>query len=197
MIKVIALDFGGVYFTYDYFKLMNEFSKKLNISVEEARKAWQNKLDEFTKGEIKEDEFWDGLLKSIDKKYNKNILHKIVIDQFKPIKEMQFLLDKLKIKYKVILFTNQTDWIYELNKKFDFFKEFDAVLVSRDVGFQKPEKEFFELLIKNSDCDPTEIIFVDDTHNYGKLAKKMGMKFIHFQNQNQLEQELRKLGVTL
>ena len=43
MIKAIAIDFGGVYFTFDYKKLDRQLAKAAGMSVEEVRSAHYKK----------------------------------------------------------------------------------------------------------------------------------------------------------
>ena len=55
--------------------------------------------------------------------------------------------------------------------------------------------EIYEILIKRYKLIPEECVFLDDTMPNLAAAEKFGIHTIHFQNQAQAIEELRKLGV--
>lgn len=197
MIKALIFDFGGVYFTYDYNKVLKDLSKELNIPKKRIAQALEVKLYDYEKGFCNENEFWKTFLTELNKKYDVKKLHHLMIEQFKPIPGMQELIDELRKNYKVGMLTNQTNWLDEINAKYDFYKYFDPLIVSRDEGTRKPEEKIFKILIKRVRCQPNEIVFIDDSIGYQEATEKAGINFIHYKNKNQLVKELKKLGVIL
>ena len=63
----------------------------------------------------------------------------------------------------------------ELNKKFDFFKDFDVRVFSFEVGIAKPDKEIFEELVRQTGCEANEIIYADDNESSYKSALSVGI----------------------
>ena len=197
VVKQITFDFGGVYFTYDHNKLVHDLSKELKISEQKIRETWPIRLYEYEKGNCTEDEFWKTFLTKLNKDHDTDRLHQIAIEQFKPIPGMQELIDELKKSYKVGMLTNQTNWLDEINSKYNFYKQFDPLIISKNEGTRKPEQKIFKILIERSNCQPDEIVFIDDTMDYKEATEKAGIKFIHYKNKNQLVEELGKMGVEL
>ncbi|MBM2821077.1 MAG: HAD-superfamily hydrolase, subfamily variant 3 [Candidatus Berkelbacteria bacterium] len=195
MIKTIAFDFGGVLYTYNHSKLMSDVSGELNLPVELVSKAWKKGIIKFENGEISEEQFWQIFLNELEKKYDPKKLHEIVINHHQPIKGSLGVLEKLKGKVSLGLVSNQTDWIDDLDQKYHFKELFDMVIVSKEVFLRKPDKKIFQLLIGRSTAKANEIVFVDDSLEYGQVVKDVGLKFIHFRNPDQLESDLRKLNV--
>lgn len=139
----------------------------------------------------------ESIFKKIGKDYDVKKLHQIVINHFKPKSGMDKLVDKLRKKYKVGMLTNQTEWLDEINSIYNFYPKFAPLINSKNVGYKKPEEKIFRILIKKANCLPEEIVFIDNDAEYGKPSRKLRIKFIHFQNQKQLERKFRELGVEL
>ena len=196
MIKVLAFDFGGVSFTWNLEKLLDEFSKELGLSKEIVSKAWNAKITEFEKGKISEDEYWDAFLHVIQQDCDRELLHRIVIDHFKPIPEVLELMQKLRGKYKIGLISAHTTWIDDLEQQYHFRQNFDFAIVSKEVNCTKPEPEIFQILIQRAQCKPEEIVFIDDDPE-NKAAENLGIQFILYTNFDKLISDLQKLGVTV
>ena len=118
MIKVIAVDFGGVYFTWNYKKYLLEISKVTNTNPEKVKKALSTqKLLDFHVDKISEKEYWNSFCKKINKKIDHKTLKKITLDQSKPIIQVINLIRKLRKNYYIILLANQTKFSYYKNAK--------------------------------------------------------------------------------
>lgn len=195
MIKLIVFDFGGVYFTDNVLELAQKLSKEIGVQIEEFVKVLKTILPDYEKGRISEQEFWDKGLKMLNKSCNIQKLHDIAIEHFKPIKETAYLIEKLKKNYKIGMLSNQTNWADELNFKYNFFHHFDPLIISKNVGFKKPEQRIYEILIEKAKCKPEEIVFIDDSESHGDVPKKLGINFIHYKSSEQLEEKLKELGL--
>jgi len=195
MVKVVVFDLGGVLYTYDHCKLMDDISGELGVSEPKISIAWRKFIIEYEYGNISENEFWSFLLKELGLECDSQILHDIVIGHFQPIDKSLELLKSLRGRYILGLVTNQTSWIYELNDKYKFRKYFDIVLASNEVGLRKPQREIFDLFVEKSKVNPREIIFIDDSLGYKKSVEATEMNFIHFKNPKQLRNDIGKFGV--
>ncbi len=77
----------------------------------------------------------------------------------------------------------------------DFIPYMDGGILSYQEKIIKPMPEIYQLLIDRYDLTPEECVFLDDTQKNLDAAEKFGIRTIHFQNQAQAVEELRKLGV--
>ena len=106
-------------------------------------------------------------------------------------------IQDLKSKgYRVLYLSNfsekaEKDCAYAL----DFIPYMDGGILSYQEKVIKPMPEIYELLIKRYGLVPEECVFLDDTKTNLDGAEKFGIHTIHFQNQAQAIEELRKLGV--
>ena len=106
-------------------------------------------------------------------------------------------IQNLKSKgYRLLYLSNfsekaETECAYAL----DFIPYLDGGILSYQEKVIKPMPEIYELLIKRYNFVPEECVFIDDTVPNLVAAEKFGIHTIHFQNQAQAIEELRKLGV--
>ena len=106
-------------------------------------------------------------------------------------------IQDLKSKgYRVLYLSNfsekaEKDCAYAL----DFIPYMDGGILSYQEKVIKPMPEIYEILIKRYGLAPEECVFLDDTKANLDGAEKFGIHTIHFQNQAQAIEELRKLGV--
>jgi 5'-nucleotidase len=92
-----------------------------------------------------------------------------------------FLKMLRKEKKKVFLVTNAHYKSIDLKfKKTLIGKYFDAVLTSFDTGYPKEDKKFWEVAEKRLRFDKGETLFIDDTEEILKTARKFGIKYILF-----------------
>jgi len=195
MIKAIIFDFGGVYFTYSHDLLLNALKRTLNLNKKTIKKAWLSYIYDYNEGKVSENVFWKKFKNRLKINSNDEVLRKSVLSIFKPIKDTHKIVQKLGKKYQLCLLSNHTNWLDDLNRKFDFYKNFDVIINSFKVGARKPNTKIFKTALKKLGVKPKECVFIDDTIKYVKKAKKLGIKGIVFKSTEQLKQDLKKLGV--
>ena len=106
-------------------------------------------------------------------------------------------IQELKGKgYRVLYLSNfsekaETDCAYALN----FIPYMDGGILSYQEKVIKPMPEIYQLLIDRYGLKAEECVFMDDTVENLDGAEKFGIHTIHFHDQEQAVEELRKLGV--
>jgi HAD superfamily hydrolase (TIGR01509 family) len=85
--------------------------------------------------------------------------------------------------------------IRELNKKFDFLKDFDVQVFSYDVGVTKPDKKIFESLVKKSKVDANQIVYSDDSPIKLSGAEELGIHTFVFENVDGFVEKLEEFQV--
>ena len=73
------------------------------------------------------------------------------------------------------------------------YKQFDPVILSCDVGINKPEAGIYREAVKKLRLKPEEVIFVDNREENVKAAEKLGMKTVLAKNSEQIVAEVRAL----
>jgi putative hydrolase of the HAD superfamily len=92
----------------------------------------------------------------------------------------------LSKKYPLYIASNHIDFIFEEELKQiklkEFFKDF---IVSKNIGLAKPDKKFYEYMLKLANVKAKESIFIDDTKTNLETAKKLGINTIWVNNNDE------------
>tara|TARA_B100000214_G_scaffold184881_1_gene133336 strand:- start:1884 stop:2516 length:633 start_codon:yes stop_codon:yes gene_type:complete len=190
-INAIIFDLGAVILNINYQKTIEEF-KKLGVENPAylySKKTQTNLFNQLEIGKISEDYF----LKKMQKKTNKasfyqikNAWNAMLLDL--PKNRMN-LIRKLRKEYQIYLLSNTN--IIHINKlkknlgkkKYNnFYNLFDKVYYSHTIGFRKPDKEAFLLILKNHNLNPKKVLFIDDSPQHITGAKNIGINTHHLKS---------------
>ncbi len=106
------------------------------------------------------------------------------------------ILTKIKPHHQVWLLSNtNAHHIRYQTPKFPFFDQVDGKIYSYLEGYRKPEPEIFNLALDRAGATPDESLFIDDMQVNVDQARKMGITTIHFTSPEELEIELKILGL--
>ncbi len=179
MINTIIFDFGDVFINLEKEASINEF-KKLGLNGPNEDLLACNDL--FEKGKITELQFIETFFKFIPdasvhdvrKAWNASI------GDF-PLYRLEFL-QMLSTRYRLFLLTN-TDSIHinrfehRVGMSFysDFYRCFEKVYYSYEMGMRKPDPEIFNTLIRKHDLSPKRTLFIDDKKSNTDIAESLGL----------------------
>jgi len=188
--KNIIFDLGGVILNINY-NLTAEAFKKLGIKNYNELYTQFNQIslfDDLEIGKISSNIFRTKIKElckisisdsEIDKAWNAMLL------DFP--KERLDLLNKLKNKYRLFLLSNTNeihliDYQKQLQEKFNIRnlgEFFEKEYYSHIVGLRKPNKEIFEMVLKENDLIASETLFIDDSIQHIEGAKLVGINAYH------------------
>ena len=179
MINTIIFDFGDVFINLRKEKSLEEF-QKLGLYGPNEDLLTHNDL--FEKGKITETQFIDCFLKYIPDAGIQEVVKawNSVIGDF-PLRRLEFL-QLLSTKYRLFLLTN-TDSIHinrfehKVGMSFysDFYRCFEKVYYSYEMGMRKPDPEIFNTLLRKHDLSPKRTLFVDDKKENTDIAESLGL----------------------
>ena len=112
-----------------------------------------------------------------------------------PILSESFL-EKLSKNYRLALLSN-TDAIHISNEeaRFPFFRFFPTRIYSYRVGARKPDPVIYRQALQACKVRAEEAVYIDDVAAYAEAARRLGMTGIVFQSPEQLQSDLRSLGI--
>jgi len=112
-----------------------------------------------------------------------------------PIHEDSFL-EGLSKNYRLALLSN-TDPLHmaHAEQSYAFFRFFPQRIYSFRVGASKPDPLIYREALKACKVRAEEAIYIDDVAAYAEAAQRLGMTGIVFQSPEQLQRDLRALGV--
>ena len=179
MINTIIFDFGDIFVNLEKDVQIEEFKK---IGLNEPNEELIANNDLFEKGKINELDF----IKSFEKFIPNASLEEIVkawnsvIGDF-PLHRLEFL-QLLSSKYRLFLLTN-TDSIHisrfehKAGMSFytDFYRCFEKVYYSYEMGMRKPDPEIFKTILRKHDLSAKRTLFVDDKKENTDVAESLGL----------------------
>ena len=114
-----------------------------------------------------------------------------------PIQPEPFL-EKLSKNYRLALLSN-TDPIHmsDAEARFPFFRFFPTRIYSFRVGASKPNPLIYAEALRACKVRAGEAVYIDDVPAYAQAATRLGMTGVVFRSSEQLQSDLRNLGVDL
>ena len=80
-------------------------------------------------------------------------------------------------------------------ERFVFLAWFDGIVLSGEVGVNKPDRRIFEHLATRFDIEPKAALFIDDSSANVDAAKSLGVRVVEFTDATALRLELVQLGL--
>ena len=112
--------------------------------------------------------------------------------------ELLALFPKIRRKNLTLaIFSNNTSALREELRSNRVLELVDDVVISGEIGFQKPSVESFDALFSQLNVRSKEVVFIDDTPKSLETASVIGYTPILFENNEQLRSDLHKLGIIL
>ncbi len=107
------------------------------------------------------------------------------------------LVNELKRNYTLAILSNACFTHIKKLKSKGIYDSFDFVILSSEVGFQKPQKEIYEYLLDKINISSEEVVFIDDLLENIEGARNVGINAVLYKNPEDLRKSLRKLGVKI
>lgn len=206
-IKNIIFDYGNVIFLIDFLKTQNSFANLGILNVEHffAHTGHHSIFDEFETGKITASQFRNGIRKITEKpdltdKQINNAWNSLLIG-VPPINHTLLML--AKSHYRTFLLSNineihleyinkylKTEYDIESNNGF-----FEKVYYSHLIKMRKPNPEIFSFVLSDSNLNPSETLFIDDSPQHLKTAASMGLKTHLLKSPETLESFLYSSGL--
>jgi putative hydrolase of the HAD superfamily len=197
-IKAVIFDLGGVVLSRGLWSFRAYLVETYGVTDEATRDIFIKKYYKpYFSGQLSEEDFWAGVLRDLHIQGDWRELKKILLDLYIPNEGMFELLKRVKAAgYRTYLLSDQTnDWWPTLNERYDISEYFDKVFISSEVGLHKPEKAFYEFVLKDINLSPEETLFVDDLQENLAPAEDLGMNVLLFTSAETCVNELKRINL--
>ncbi|MHC4086701.1 MAG: HAD family hydrolase [Planctomycetota bacterium] len=196
-IKSVIFDWGGVLIEDPAPGLMRYCAKILHVAREDYIKVHSKFADDFHKGLICEDTFWEKICSELN--VPKPNVRSLWTDAFKaayvPRADMFSMAASLQengYRTAVLSNTEVPAMQYFHQQRYDMF---DVLVFSCAEGVQKPDRKIYELTLEKLGSEAEQSVFIDDNPEYINGAKEAGLNTILFENINPLKNTLAELGI--
>lgn len=173
MINAIAFDFVGV------FVRENDFVLDPIEQILERKFGTINLDNEFFQ--------WA----QVETKLSKVVIEqkvKHIIDNIYDLRESDIFSKLPKLKFSTA--TNHLSYLDNWFKTLPISNNFQYFVNSAVVKAQKPDKEFYGILVKTLSEKPESVLFIDDNLENCEEAKRCGLETLHYDRTNKLSNEI-------
>jgi putative hydrolase of the HAD superfamily len=106
------------------------------------------------------------------------------------------LLENLSKRYRLLLLSNTNPIHFEMIRgAYPHLRHFHDLVLSYEVGALKPEQAIYRAALDLAGCKPEECFYTDDIPEFVEGGRRAGMDAVQFESREQLEGELRALGI--
>ena len=200
MIKAGIFDIGGVLLNWSNKPMFDDIIKTLQTSQEVLAKYWDEHIRLLGEGKITEDEFWKRFTK--DANISVPLPEKsLFLREFE--KRFEINADVLAIAkilrengYPLAVLSNTIEPHVTFMRTTQLFDFFDEVILSNEVGYEKPAPEIYQVALEKLHVKADEAFFVDDLLENVEGANSVGVHGILFEGAKKLPDKLREIGVS-
>lgn len=195
IIKAVLFDFGGVIAEEGFFEGLQAIGKQNGLDPKAFFTAVDSLIYEtgYLIGTAGESDFWNAVrsrtgIAGDDESLKQNILQRFVI---RP--DMLCDVDTLRTRgMRVVMLSDQTNWLDEINEKALLFRHFDRVFNSYHMHKSKRDASVFGDVCSALGTRPEQTLFVDDNINHIVRAQRQGLQTIHFVTRKDFELRLQE-----
>jgi epoxide hydrolase-like predicted phosphatase len=110
--------------------------------------------------------------------------------------DMVRFIQDLRPRFKTALLSNASPRLSNLLEELEVVDLFDVIVISGQVGVQKPDAAIYRVTLERLGLAPQETIFVDDFARNLEAAQALGMETLHFRTGMDWQAELtHRLGI--
>lgn len=196
----ILFDMGNVIMDFSPDYIISKYTKDVKlINLLKHHIFLNNIWNRADEGLANDDDVYHQAILNLDVKYHK--LVKEIIDTWYihkiQNKEMYNLMLKLKEKgYKLYLCSNAAKSFHLYKDGIKAFELMDAEIISADIKKVKPDKAFFEYVLKTYDLKADQCLFIDDLNTNIRGAYECGIDGYCFNgNVALLEEYMKNVGI--
>ncbi|MFA5859340.1 MAG: HAD family phosphatase [Elusimicrobiota bacterium] len=199
-IKAVIFDLGNVILYFDHQKSLSQFAALTGHTSEEYGKyIFEAGLkNEFDTGKIEPEEFYNKISIKFGLKISLNEFKQIWGNIFWLNTDAESVINKLSGRIKLYLLSNTDALHYEyFMANYPILQKLDKCYTSFGLKRVKPDPRIYEFVLKDINCRPEDVVYIDDCKEFIMTAKKIGINTIHYIDNVILAPELLNYGVVV
>ncbi|MCY4603490.1 MAG: HAD-IA family hydrolase [Gemmatimonadetes bacterium] len=182
--KILVLDAMGVIYQScdDVEELLVPFIREQGSSID--RKAIEDLYTRASLGEFSSEEFWAkvGVDYNLEDEYLDRHQLSVGLSDFLSVFKNQ-------VKAPIYCLSNDvSEWSIKLRKKFQLDQYIERWFISGDLKIRKPSPVIYDVLIRDANVKPTQILFVDDREKNIAKANEFGIQTVLCKINNSTEE---------
>jgi len=202
MYKNILFDIGNVLIKLEQENAFKKLAKYINpltamliwAKKDEFMKEFRSEQDLLETGKMTTQQFFSRLKGKIGLKMEYEQFEDAWCSMFSLKEDMIQFAVELSKNYKIFLLSNTNEThINHLFKEFPVFEFVSGTALSHELGYLKPDPEFFRKALEKLDIKSEESVFIDDSEINVKAASDVGITAFQFTSLEKLKTNLTAL----
>jgi putative hydrolase of the HAD superfamily len=197
MIPTVAFDFGGVLADDGFLDGLAKLATQWNCNADWLKETAVETIynSGFVNGQCDEKRFWKLLAQNSGIPFEASTVRETIIDGFTLRPGVIQYVQEIRLSgYHLVLLSDHTNWLDELDQRKPFFHLFHRVYNSYHVHKNKREGTIFPHVLADLGIKSSKVVLIDDNPEYIDLAKKMGLVGVLF---TEIESVKNSLGSIL
>ena len=195
----IIFDLGGVVVDVESDRLIHQVAQLIGRTFEEVHAAvyHQELLLPLELGQITPRDYYEGLKRFLDIPWTYEQFVRSWNDILRENPAVTQLVHRLRKHHKLIALSNTNELHLNHMKAIPALSVLDDWVASCDVGLRKPDPQIYRLAVQRVGVSVQAAIYIDDRPELVEAGRSAGLTAIRCESGEQLERDLRALGVAL
>ena len=185
IVDVILFDFGGVLADEGFKNGLVAIASQHGMEPGPFLKTGFDLVHKtgYVMGKADEKAYWQALREATGIQENDELLRKEILERFSLRTWMMDLVKELRKSGVVTgILSDQTNWLDELNERYDLFKWFDFIFNSYRLGKSKSDETLFDDVLTEMKVKAERVLFIDDHPGNIERARKRGLQTLWYQD---------------
>lgn len=197
---LVICDLGGVAVEFDADRIVHQAAQLMGRAFDEVRAVVYDHelLLPFELGQIRPQDYYEGLKQRLQLRWSYEQFVRVWNDIFTENQDVAWLLKRIRERHMLFALSNTNELhINYMKATIPSLAFFHQVIASCDVGLRKPDQRIYALALEQAQVRSREAIYIDDRPELVEAGRIAGLTGIRFENSQQLEHDLRQLGLNL
>lgn len=200
-IEAVIFDYGNVISLPQEGNSMDQLATIAGLDRAAMEKiVWENR-DPYDRGLLSGKEYYRTMLATVGVELDTNAMEQLVradLESWARLNpETVNLIEDLQQRglRTGILSNMPKDFLVLARERFPLFKKIEVGIFSCDVGYNKPERPIYEVLLKNLGIPAERTVFFDDIPANVEGGRALGIQAFLWKNPETAKDDLRQMGV--
>ena len=192
-VRNVIFDLAGVVFARDKVRCPEYLHRFFSFIV--PGEVMPDFWDDYDRGTRTFDEVAEALAEYRDCEVEKarSLMREAITYQEEVEPTKRLIADLKAAGYRVIILSNMSKNYIEYLRKMPVYSLVDGDVISCEVGFVKPERAIYELLLERFGLEASETMFIDDNKVNVDAAAELGITPFHFGNPEESCNAIREM----
>jgi HAD superfamily hydrolase (TIGR01509 family) len=199
MIQACLFDMGNVLVFFSHVLMCEQIARVCGSSIDNVRSVlfdskWQHAIES---GEISEAEFHRRMEQHLGRQIDAAALLQAACDIFTPNQEIIPVLKSLKQQgQRLVLLSNTClSHLEFVRRQSNILQDFDALVLSYEVGSMKPAPAIYQAAIAKAGCDAGHCFYTDDIEENISAGRAHGLQAELYTTVTELRSQLQERGI--